>query len=103
MPILSFQMSPETAELVVKGAMGLSTALIIYQLVAHARRVKLIVSPLAGYLAPGVASFALVIMFALAPGVGAMVMLALGLWAYVLQMKSSNKDNERQDEPPKQG
>lgn len=95
---------PRFADLVAQGAFGLSTAAVIYWLVAHARRVKLIVDPRAAFLVPGALWFILVALYAFLPAMGTLVLLALAGWVLTLQIKSGAKDNERQDpDKPPQG
>jgi uncharacterized membrane protein len=74
---------------------GLGAVPIVYWLINHARRNKVITDDRVAFLAPGVMWGALVALFALAPLVGKAVFLALGGWAATLLFKSGAKDNER--------
>lgn len=94
---------PKFADLIMQGAFGLSTAAVIYWLVAHARRVKLIADPRVAFLTPGILWAVLVTLYALLPAVGALVLIAMAGWAYTLQFKSAAKDNERHDPGQPQG
>lgn len=92
-------------EFIVKGALGLSAAQSIYQLLAHATKVRLIVAPHITFLASGIVSGLLILLYNLAPAVAAAVVVWLALWSLVLMNKSSAKDNERKapDQTTNQG
>lgn len=87
-------------QILVNGAFGLSAIAIVYYLVQHARRVKLITDGRVAFLTPGVLWFALVGLFAFAPVYGGLVLLALAGWAATLIYKAASKDAERT--PPQQ-
>lgn len=87
-------------QILVNGAFGLSAVAIVYYLVQHARRVKLITDGRVAFLVPGAAWFLLVGLFAFAPQVATLVLLALAGWTATLLYKAASKDAERT--PPQQ-
>lgn len=74
---------------------GLGTVAIVYWLVQHARRVKLITDPRLAYLLPGVIWAFLVLAYVFWPAAGQTILFILGGWAATLLFKAGAKDNER--------
>ena len=74
---------------------GLGAVAIVYWLVQHARRVKLITDERVAYLAPGIVWVVLVLTYVLWPRAGQMLLFILGGWAATLLFKAGVKDNER--------
>jgi hypothetical protein len=74
---------------------GLGTVAIVYWLVQHARRVKLITDPRLSYLVPGIVWAILVLTYVFVPQAGQIALFILGGWAATLLFKAGAKDNER--------
>ena len=73
---------------------GLGVVAIVYWLVQHARRVKLITDPRLSYLLPGGVWAVLVLTYVFWPGAGQVLLFILGGWAATLLFKAGAKDNE---------
>jgi len=74
---------------------GLGAVAIVYWLVQHARRVKLIRDCRVAFLVPGVIWAVLVLTNVLWPEAGRILLFILGGWAATLLFKAGAKDNER--------
>lgn len=74
---------------------GLGTVAIVYWLVQHARRVRLIMDPRLAYLVPGITWAVLVLTYVFYPEAGKILLFILGGWAATLLFKAGAKDNER--------